>query len=350
MSDIAEAVAASRSAMPSLWAEMELRTRTGSTSRHVLAAHGALRFAEITHYDQVFSAEADLDHHFVFFNGRSLDVYYPALGWLQTSRHDVDGVHAWKVRSPFLMECLGWWPPHDGTELPLAGVPFFLHDALAQPDCVVAPWQEQVEGEWCHVVERPGADRLWFAAGRGCSLVRRERFAGDPSVRVALIELRSQREVAPGLWLPFDVHQVLFEPEQPSGRLVPFEETHCRVLRVDLSRADHIAFHFEPPPGTLVEDRDTGIMTQVPGGIGFVDEVVDLAELRLRCRARSHPNPATITGRGWNRLVLFASIGGMSSLILWSIGRGLYRSCNRPPESHSLEAGNAAAKADCRRE
>lgn len=62
---------------------------------------------------------------------------------------------AWE--SEFIFLALGWWPL-DSRQRPGAssGQAIVLPDVARSHDYVVRPFQEQVNGRWCHVLERPG--------------------------------------------------------------------------------------------------------------------------------------------------------------------------------------------------
>src|SRR5262249_22669872 len=140
---------------------------------------------------------------------------------------------------------------------------------LAQKEYRVHPRQEQVAGAWCHVVEFPGVDKLWVDPAIGFAVRRREGSAGNPPALVARYELSDYRETAPGVWLPWKLRRVNYKIRPPStqGDPLPEADSVATVARVEVNQVDSDLFRFTPPPGTLVQDRDAGEMSQIPGGL-----------------------------------------------------------------------------------
>jgi hypothetical protein len=278
----------------------EARGSQASRIHLTVAARGPMRYCLISHSDAFFPEDLDWNENAVYFTGETLDVYYPSLGYYETSRKNAHTPYAWKVKSAFLWECLGWWPPDDDSKIPDQGRTFFLHTALAQKGYGVLPRQELVDGVWCHVVELPGVDKLWLDPARGFALLRRERFTGTPPVPTFRYELSDYREVAPAVWLPYKLRRVIFAAHK-SGETSPRIQMDATgtVVDAEVNQVPEDFFQFTPPPGTLVQDRDTRQMTQIPGGLAILDAITDKALARLTLAASHRPGAVSVSAPAW---------------------------------------------------
>jgi hypothetical protein len=258
--------------------------------RRVIAARGKLRRAETYHFDDNFSPDLDIRHDVVYFTGESLNVFCPPQRYLEVTRKLADSPYNLKARCEFYLECTGWWPPGDtGEAPPLWGHPFFLHDALADPHCRVRPLQEQVDGAWCCVVERPGVDTLWLDPALGFMMRRREWLHGHRVAPARDYELSGYRPMGPGIWLPWQVRRVSYKApgETAGGPPEVAVDTIATVVRAEVNRVSDAEFRWAPLPGTLTRDLDTEHVEQTPGGLTFLDTVMDLARRRAAIYARN---------------------------------------------------------------
>ena len=101
----------------------------------------------------------------------------------------------------------------DLVALPVPPKDRITEQGLMLPGCLVAnkgeyhvrPQLEDIDGSFCHVIDRPGADVIWVDVKQGYQVRRRTIFqkSGRP-----LLEMRATdfRERAPGVWLP--THQI----------------------------------------------------------------------------------------------------------------------------------------------
>jgi hypothetical protein len=283
LSAIRAGIAASRARLRSQQAEYVCIGRDPKTGEldpesihNFVAARGVKRFHESGHFTANIPWELDPVRHKVYFTGRTLDLFYPILGLYETSERNAGLQYSWKVQREFFWECQGWWPPDDDTKPFTGQPPFFLHEVLAQKDARVRPYQEQADGAWCHVVEVPGVDELWLDPAVGFALRRRNWSGGEPGALFARYELSDYREAAPKVWMPWKIHRIVYDTRSPaSGRRPVLVDALATVLSVKVNDVPAEVFQFTPPPGTLVQDRDTGKMTQVPGGLSFLDEVIE---------------------------------------------------------------------------
>jgi hypothetical protein len=242
------------------------------TARHTIAALGAKRFGENTDSTPRLPQRLDLNHSRYFFDGDTFSVYYPLQRYYERSRANADEPYSWKLRSDFFLECTGWWPPGDAWRPPQAeSHPHYLHLALETRDCRVAELQDLVDGASCHVIEIPGGDRIWVDPSIGWAVRRREKYWPSMGKKRAFYELTDYREEEPGIWLPRGLRRNVFAATTDANG---DQDTRADVERVEVNRAADTLFRFTPTPGTLINDRDTGEIKQVPGGLEHVDELV----------------------------------------------------------------------------
>ena len=228
--------------------------------------------------------EEDPRECFSFYDGRMFNVYYPYLRVYEVSQRFAKPPFIDKLRTDAFLEVLGWWPPDDPSPPPkVEERHFFVKKVLSEEACRVRPFQEVVEGRRCHIVEVPYLDALWIDAAAGI-VVRRERRAGVPPRPCITYEMKDFREVAPGIVLPFVAKRVLHFEES--------RQTLHEVLRYEVNNVLDSQFTFCPGPGTLVSDRDTDTVQQIPGGLDF------LGIIRERVRAKTGIRPV----RHWYQL------------------------------------------------
>jgi hypothetical protein len=299
------------------------------TSRHTIAALGHLRFGEHVHWTADVPPELDTNHHLVYFTGRTLDVFYPFDRYYQISEQNAKSEFSWKVRADLYLQTLGWWPPNDNTDPPNpGGSPLFLHEVLAQSDCRVLPNQERFNGDWCHVVERPGLEKLWIDPTIGFSLRRRERYARPKSILHTRYELWDYREVSTEIWIPFGFRRIIYDTRQAAATATPPVRSHaeCTVEDVEVNQLSETLFRFTPPPGTLIDNRDTGEVKQVPGGVSFLVQVVDRAII-----ARGLFPPQRPKNVRWHRYPMVTALLLLVGLDLFLLCKGFLYSASRKP-------------------
>jgi hypothetical protein len=332
--EIRAGVAASRARLRSLLVEYRMDGHsTGASgfgtsySQHMVAASGPLRFTDNVHWNDVIPRELDLNHHQVYYDEKTLDVFYQAYAIFETSRRGAGRRFSWKARGPFFLECLAWWPPDDSSPPEDLGRPFFLHEALARDVYRVLPLQEQADGAWCHVVEAPGEDKIWFDASIGFAMRRRECFAAKSGVRNGVFELSDYRQAEPGIWIPWRVYRTLYDTtgvkRGGAGRVAV--AAGATVVRVEVNRACPVKPPYDRTPGVLVHDLDAATLTQVPGGLEVMNQVIDIAQQHAIIGATPDRLPRSPAGPSWWGWALVAVIGGLVSLNL-SMLFGLLRS------------------------
>jgi hypothetical protein len=176
------------------------------------------------------------------------------------------------VRDEIYFLATGLWPTSGRPAPHLAPrEPYVLRD-VGRSDLysVVRPELEAVNGRWCHVLERPGRDRLWIDLERGCTLLRRETDAESSGPLASRYELGDHREVSPGVWLPSWIRNTQFDYQAPT------EEARRRrvidaVIEVIESHANDMPdeqFVYRPVAGTF---RLAPAEQVVPGGLDHLD-------------------------------------------------------------------------------
>jgi hypothetical protein len=297
-------------------------------SRHKFAARGPLRFTEDEHWGDGVTVELDLNHHMGFFSGGSLDVFYINTRYFETTHRWAQAPYSLKVRSPIIMECLGWWPPDDTTEFPSVEPVIIYRRALANKDFVIAPRQEQVDGAWCHVLERPGADKLWIDPAAGFGVRRREvRLGPAGNNRAVRYESSDFREVEPRIWLPWRMRRLIYDPAgDPLGhtsRSIAVKDAVCTVEQVEVNRVSEQLFHFDPPPGTFVKNMDDQSTRQIPGGRDFLEQIVAQARELPRLYAGASAPRRTNDSPTWPGYALVAAVALLAAIDIRIIVLGL---------------------------
>jgi hypothetical protein len=221
-----------------------------------------------------------------------------------------------------VVECLGWWPPDDPADPPPYVSPFFLHQALADPACRLAPLQEQVDGAWCHVVERPGVDKLWLDGSIGFFPRRRLWFHDHPSIDGMTYELEDYREVSADVWIPMRLRRKTYRAgSSPApGEAAPAKDVTIELINVEVNNVPLERFQFRPEPGTLLYNDVSTDVRQVPGGLDFLDKVIAIAGRRAAVLKARWPE------RAWNRLPVDwrwiaapAMLGGAIILLVYRV-------------------------------
>jgi hypothetical protein len=314
LDQIRKGISESRDRFRSIEVECEVPERdpSGGTQapgilRRVVAARDTSRYVYSVHFNANQPPGLDLDTNEIYYDGTSkiLQEFRPAQRYCETFQRNADNF-SWKVRCEFFLECTGWWPPGDRSQPPVRESPFLLFEALADERCRVLLLQEKVGEAWCHVVERPGVDRLWLDPEIGFAPRRRQWYHGHPTIRNIEYTLSDYREAAPKVWIPWRLRRVIVNPVRgASGRPVGIEgETEAIVVRAEVNQVPERRFRLDILPGTLIWDGDTGIMRQVPGGLAFLDAVAELAERRSALYARNRLASPGEPGASWRHVLL----------------------------------------------
>ena len=303
---IRQAVAASHGRLQSLLVEYNawnVEAESGLHNHTIVAAKGQAR------YIKNFHARGDEDiidsfAHESFYDGVWWNVYVPQSHQYQISRRFAVPPYTRKARVEAFLESLGWWPPGDLSEPPRSyGRPLFVQHVLAQESCQVAAEQEKVGGRWCHVVQAPG-DRLWIDVARG-TLMRRELQADGEPPLTSTFEFSDLKEVSPGIWLPFSIHRKL-----PVHSL----ESLFKVVKYEVNNVPDSRFSYTPGPGTVVIDRDSDELRQIPGGLFFLETICQRALEVLKTHEKRRPEHSRLP---WLLAMFACGVGtyGLMSLL-----------------------------------
>jgi hypothetical protein len=171
-------------------------------------------------------------------------------------------------------------PPDRGP-----GVPTVLKRVAESSNYVVAPAQELIGGRWCHVLEYPGHDRIWLDGERQGAMVAREMYDARTGALVQRIELGGLHEAAPGIWVPADLHNMLFEQRvtaTAATELAPIINAHLHVVdaRVNDDVPDAL-FDFRPRPGSVEVQMNKNFAQSVPGGLDYFDDLAGWIKRRV---------------------------------------------------------------------
>jgi hypothetical protein len=291
---IRTAVAGSRQRLESLQVEYtgeglahgSSATRS-SVLRRVVTAAGVRRRIESWHSTTSFPEELDIGHNLLVYDGSRLVDLKPPLVYCETFNRTASRF-ARKTRCEYILECTGWWPPGDDPKTPFSDIGLFLHEALADPQCRVLPEQEEVGGAWCHVIERPGVDRLWFDPAIGFSLRRRRWSPRNSGFLPTDYQLSDHVEVAPGVWFPRRLRRIIYETPTMADRPGRVESDATAVVtRIAVNRDFGADLAIVIPPGTCVLNSDTGEFSMVPGGdLSQLDRIIEREASRGAVYAR----------------------------------------------------------------
>jgi hypothetical protein len=216
-----------------------------------------------------------------------------------------------KLQGDLFFTATGWWPPdyRRPPPRPPGGNRIALADVARAEGYGVRPFQEEWDGRWCHVLEKPGADALWIDVEGGFRLLKRAFYDSGTGATKQEYLLRDHREAAPGVWFPTTIEYVMYDHEAKDpadwGRAL----LHVRAL-IEEIRANDVAdsiFDFQPPPGALLIDRKTGACQQTqPGGLDFLDSNV----LQIRPVNDNRTRPATWFYGWFAGLPVLLMVGG----------------------------------------
>lgn len=265
---VRDVIRAKGSALIALRAEFRSWYRVNAGTRRYeicdVAASGSDRVAHLWHGEYDNPAE-DPRAHTQLLTAEGWNVFMPYFRRYDVSRKFAARPYTDKILLHPLFESLGWWPPGDTNAAPRPGNRrFFLKDILEDDRCRVVG-TERIGDAWCDVVDVGGDDRLWVDRSRGV-VPRRIMFdLNQPGKPFVTLESSDYREVAPGLFLPYQMKRVLHSPER---------EVTAVVDRYEVNPSRHDWFSVAPPAGTLIYDRDTDEFRQIPGGFEIMDRLV----------------------------------------------------------------------------
>jgi hypothetical protein len=290
----------------------EIEARAPYDLRHV-SAHG---------YDGLDWRDDPLQQHAYVTKGHAINEFPINRVFAENDARPEEGLPGSLPQEPFFL-ATGIWP-HSGWRPPRAeGRAFVLREVAAEPEYrVVRPVQELVDRRWCHVLERPGLDRLWLDVERGCALLARESSLKVGGPLVDRIELGEHRQVADGVWLPGWIRNIQFDFNAPTeeGRRRAYQDARLVIIEAQANReADPLTFRARP--GEL-RGAAEGAPTQVlPGGQDHLDDVARwLVRHVAIARSDGHSLP-----------VYLAAAPVLVLILVWELRRALVR--NNPAQT-----------------
>jgi hypothetical protein len=153
----------------------------------------------------------------------------------------------------------------------------------------IRPDLEEVDGRWCHVLERPGLDVLWIDVEHGCALLAREFLDSKTGLVMWRCEASGHVEVASGIWMPRELRNIHYGTDVAKKPVVALDTRH-QVTRCSVNTVSDDVFKFEPPPGALQLNADELKSEQtVPGGTDLLDELADFSKSAFHDRWSAAP-------------------------------------------------------------
>lgn len=304
-----------------------LDPKTGSSlpslKRSVIAAKGRCRYGYYATFAPGVPESIDLYRNEVYYDGESLRVLFPVHGYCRLWRMKAMD-QASKIRADFYLECLGWWPSDDDSMVPRGKEGVFLRNALEQGHWVVRPWLEAIGSAWCHVIEaRERRDKMWLDSSLGFALRRREMSFGMGTGRLARYELSDYRDVQDGIDVPWQVRRTVYtRASLDKDDYVVEKDAISRVLRVEVNEVHPRMFILDAPAGTLIEDRDSGDISQVLGGLGFLDSVVEIAKARAVIgRQAAADRGMRVESPQWHAYSFVSIVAVLGAVSVYLVGR-----------------------------
>lgn len=221
----------------------------------------------------------------------------------------------YKMANDLMFLATGWWPFESRPGPQLEGGLSYVIPAVAASDrYIVAPSQEQRSGRWCHVLEAAGHERIWIDVERGGLITGREFYDRTTQSVVQTLDMSDHREVAPGVWVPYKIHNRYRVPN-PSAAAHDPRTIDSWITIVDVRIDDSVDSHlFQPPalpPGSLIVDQGGAYRQANPGGYDYMDD------LARRVRATSRFGEGGLTRQAaTDYLVIVASVAGIAVVYL----------------------------------
>ncbi len=177
----------------------------------------------------------------------------------------------------FFFLATGIWPLTAREPPRPDGRPYMLSEVAASEEySIVRPRQELVDGRWCHVLERPGYDRLWIDAERGCALLARETHSQLNGAMVQRIELGDHQEIKPGIWMPKTMRNVQYDwlcPDEAGRKRIVLDGTF-RILEIGVNDVEDEIFQFDPQAGALLDNGVNRPRQVREGGLDHLDDLL----------------------------------------------------------------------------
>lgn len=246
-------------------------------SRHVVRQLDHFRNVENIHFGRL-PEDLDTNRTIQLFDKRTFDVYNVHARYLETSTRNALMPYMWKARVDFYVTAVGWWPADDDEPPDNLQHNMFrpLRFLLADEGCTLG-WGVGPRHQGLVVIDRPGRDRVWLDPQLNYAVRRREvldRDAGKVVVTAELSEFREYENKSGQIYfLPTRI--IVAYPEHDGVQNSKQTIVTVESLKLDSLTRDDFVFH--PPPGTLIQNRDTGKYFLLPGGREVLDQNIQMA-------------------------------------------------------------------------
>lgn len=252
--------------------------RAPTLTRHHVLQKGRMRFSENVHSGDKGAFQWDLNHTRQFYTGEVFGVFFVKSRFLETLGGELMEDYPWKVRVDNYITAMGWWPrnddapPEDRTITPFKPLRLILDDPSYE--LVTVP---HAEGESRFLfLHKVGVERVCLDKRIGWGIRRRDIYhpvTADHTLTVELsnfepVSLRPQRTI----WFP---HQIGLH--RPSTNAQPDYSVRMAMENLVVNEVSDSAFDVTLPPGTIKQDRNTGEVTRLPGGLDLLDHTVSHA-------------------------------------------------------------------------
>ena len=183
----------------------------------------------------------------------------------------------------FFFNATGIWSMRERKAPTWDEVPCALRDVAKNAHYdQVRPFQEKVDGRWCHVLFWADNDILWLDMERGAVLLAREVYRREIGALLFRYELSDHQEAAPGLWIPKKLRNIQFDyaAKTEEGRKRRVIDGFFEVEEMEVNTLTEADFEFTPPPGALLiydarEPNAKYPYQSVPGGEEMLDRIAD---------------------------------------------------------------------------
>jgi len=189
----------------------------------------------------------------------------------------------------------------------------WLPNALEQYPYQVAG-EEEIEGIRCRVLKRGDVDSLWIAEKQGHVVCRRElRWGAGKPLRERMWS-RQLKQIAPGVWMPMEVVQDVFDRDNADHRLIRYL-IKVRDVEVGKVAEGQLKVVF-PADIRHVEDYVTGTMSDLSGA--GQDEETRLLE---SVKSARYVDRGDVPKNPWNLPLILANTIVVLGIVMFVVFR-----------------------------
>lgn len=253
-----------------------------------LKACGSQRFREVIHWSPSRPRAVDFNHMQQFLTKTEFNVLYVAQRIYERASYVEHSVAPWKLRYDLVMDCLGWWPADDIAPPVASGSPAQFLRFSAQSVDYQTSGEMDLDGIHCLCLKSGQDDLIWVAPERSFAILRRETRdpRGNGSVRKQLSsDLKRARGPGKTFWYPARSRIEITNPSVPNEGVRTIE-VNVHSLVINSVRSE--AFTPQLLPGTLIDNKDTGEIVQIPGGLDLLDDSIQMGKSILDLASKQH--------------------------------------------------------------